>query len=472
MTGRNCNLPEHKRDGMPNVTTEECQRLAQLRHISQERPSAQTDMSSVACVILGGGEGTRLFPLTQSRCKPALVFGGRYRLIDVPISNSLTSGISKIFVLTQFLARSLHRHIFRTYRQDSFFPGCIEVLSAEQRPGKSEWFRGTADAVRQNAEYLLETSAEFFLILSGDQLYRMDFQKLMRCTEQSDVDVWVATLAVDEKEASRMGIMKVNEDRHIIDFYEKPKTKELLEKLKTPKPALAKMGLSTEGEKEFLGSMGIYLFRRSALFSLLESNPGHDFGKHLIPDQVKRGRIAAFAHEGYWEDIGTIESFYNANLALNQPTPPFSCHDELHPIFTTSSHLPGPRFGNGIITSSTICEGSIINAKEISNSLIGQRSVMGRGTVIRDTYIMGNDFYHYPIHSVTKASLTNLPTAPTIGENCTIQRAIIDKNVCIGNNVRLTNAKNLTTFDSDPLYVRDGIIVVPQGSVIPEGFSF
>ena len=439
---------------------------------AQEHASGNMDMSSVVCIILGGGEGTRLFPLTQSRCKPALIFGGRYRLIDVPISNSLTSGISKIFVLTQFLARSLHRHIFHTYRQDAFFPGSIEVLSAEQRPGRSEWFRGTADAVRQNAEYLLETPAEFFLILSGDQLYRMDFQKLMRCTEQPDVDVWVSTLAVDEKEAPRMGIMKVNEDRHIVDFCEKPKSKEALEKMRTASPTLAKMGLSTEGGKAFLGSMGIYLFRRKALFDLLKNNPGHDFGKHLIPDQVKKGRIAAFVHDGYWEDIGTVESFYNANLALNRPSPPFSCHDELRPIYTTSSHLPGPRFGNGLINSSTICEGSVIDAKEISNSIVGQRSVIGRGTVIRDSYVIGNDFYHPPLHSATKAPLTNLPSSPTIGENCVIQRAIIDKNVCIGNNVRLVNTQNLSTCDKDPVYVRDGIIVVSQGSVIPEGFTF
>ena len=472
MTGKTPATSETGKRVITCVTTDECQRLSQLRHIAQDRFQSRVDMSSVACIILGGGEGTRLFPLTQSRCKPALIFGGRYRLIDVPISNSLTSGISKIFVLTQFLARSLQKHILRTYRQDTFFPGYIEVLSAEQRPGKSEWYQGTADAVRQNAEYLLETSAEFFLILSGDQLYRMDFQKLIQCTEQADVDVWVATLAVDEKEASRMGIMKINEDRHIVDFYEKPKTKDLLETMKTPKPVLAKMGLSTEGGKEFLGSMGIYLFRRSALFNLLESNPGHDFGKHLIPDQVKKGRIAAYVHDGYWEDIGTVESFYNANLALNQQNPPFSCHDELHPIFTTSSHLPGPRFNNTIINSSTICEGSIIDAKEISNSLIGQRSIIGKGTVIRDTYIIGNDYYHYPIHAVTKASMTNLPSSPTIGENCTIQRAIIDKNVCIGNNVLLTNAQNLTSFDKDPIYVRDGIIVIPQGSIIPEGFVF
>lgn len=458
---------------MLSTTTESCQRLTQLRHIADNKPAHQSvDMSSVACVILGGGQGTRLFPLTQSRCKPALLFGGRYRLIDVPVSHALNAGISKIFVLTQFLARSLHRHIFRTYRQDTFSPGCIEILSAEQRPGKSDWFQGTADAVRQNAEYLLETPAEYFLILSGDQLYRMDFSKLMQCTQQKDVDVWVATLAVGEKEASRMGVMKINEDNRIVDFYEKPKTQELLEHMRTPQSTVAKIGLPAGEEKGFLASMGIYLFRRAALFDLLASDGGHDFGKNLIPNLVKKGRAAAFVHNGYWEDIGTVESFYTANLALNQSSPPFSCHDETSPIFTTHSHLPGPKFSDGFIHSSTVCEGSIIEASEVSNSLIGQRTVVGKGTVIRDSYLMGNDYYHYPLHSIRKTTLQNLPAAPTIGENCLIQKAIIDKNVYIGNNVRLVNAKNLSNYDGDPIFVRDGIIVVSQGAIIPEGFSF
>ena len=300
----------------------------------------------------------------------------------------------------------------------------------------------------------------------------MNFEKLMQRTEEKDVDVWVATLAIGEKEAPRMGIMKVNEDHHIIDFYEKPNSEELLERMKTPKSALKKMGIDGSGDKEFLGSMGIYLFRRSALLELLEDCTGDDFGKHLIPAQVKKGRIAAFVHNGYWEDIGTIESFYTANLALNHTTPEFSFHDEKNPLFTTSNHLPGPRFGDGRITSSTICEGSIINADEISNSLIGQRAVIQRGTIIRDSYIMGNDFYHYPHHAITKDVISNLPPSPIIGEDCVITKTILDKNVCLGNRVRLINKNNLTTFDGDPIFVRDGIIVVSHDAIIPDDFVF
>ena len=457
---------------MQSATKEQFHRLTQLRHIAKTRSFQPANMSSVACIILGGGQGTRLYPLTVSRCKPALLFGGRYRLIDIPISNALNGGITKIFVLTQFLARSLHKHIFHTYRHDAFSPRLIEVLSAEQRPGKSDWFQGTADAVRQNVEYLLETPAEFFLILSGDQLYRMDFEKMMRCTEQKDVDVWVATLAVGKKEASRMGIMKVNEDHHIIDFYEKPNSDPLLERMKTPKSVLKKMGLNAQGDKEFLGSMGIYLFRRQALIDLLLGDKRDDFGKHLIPAQVKKGRIAAFVHDGYWEDIGTIESFYNANLALNQETPPFPIHDENNPLFTTPNHLPGPRFGNCQIRSSTVCEGSVIDADEISNCIIGQRMVIKKGTIIRDSYLMGNDSFETIASSFCKGSVAAAPPMPLIGESCIIQKAIIDKDVRIGNRVQLVNKNRYTNFDGDSIFVRDGIIVVAKGAVIPDDFIF
>jgi glucose-1-phosphate adenylyltransferase len=451
---------------MPSTTIKrDVERLQQLQETS-EATSRETKASSFACIILGGGQGTRLMPLTQNRCKPALSFGGRYRLIDVPISNSLNAGITKIFVLTQFLARSLHQHIFRTYRQDHLSSGFIEVLSAEQRPGKMDWFQGTADAVRQNAEYLMETPSEFFLILSGDQLYRLDFDKLLQCTEQKEVDVWVATLAVDAKDASRMGIMKVNEDNHIIDFHEKPSTSTALERLKTPQSVLQKMRLGGSKDKEFLGSMGIYLFRRSALFSLLQEDPRDDFGKHLIPTQVKKGRIAAFIHEGYWEDIGTIESFYNANLALNSDSPPFSCHEEKNPIFAAPNHLPGPRIKNANIQSSTICEGVIIDSATIVNSVIGQRTVIRKGCHIQDTYIIGNDFYTRPS---TDDETTN---SLEIGEDTLIKRAIIDKNVRIGKRVLLINQENMRTYDSPNFYVRDGIIVVPANSTIPDDFCF
>lgn len=455
-------------------TKDQLRRLAQLRAMAQVRTPYQLNISSVVSIILGGGQGTRLFPLTRSCCKPALLFAGRYRLIDVPISNSLNSGINKIFVLTQFLSRSLHKHIFQTYRQDPFFPGFVEVLSAEQRPGKSDWFQGTADAVRQNIEYLLETPAEYFLILSGDQLYRLDFDSMMRCVnEHQDVDVWVSTLAVTAKEATRMGIMKINEDHHIIDFYEKPNSPTLLDRMKTPESVLKKMGLTAEGGKEFLGSMGIYLFKRNALLDLLAEDPRDDFGKYLIPTQVKKGNIAAFIHEGYWEDIGTIDSFYHANLSLNSSAPPFTCHSEYHPMFTTPSHLPGPKFCNTHISASSVCDGCIIEADEITNSILGQRTVVQQGTIIRDSYLMGNEYYQLPHESTDEH--VKLPQAPTIGKDCLIKRTIIDQNVCIGNRVKLINKNNHAHYDGDagiPLFVRDGIVVVPRGATIPDDFVF
>jgi len=435
-----------------------------ISHTNYSLNKSKIDMSSVASIILGGGQGTRLFPLTQNNCKPSMLFGGRYRIIDVPISNSLNAGISKIFVLTQFLSRSLHKHIFKTYHQNHMFPGFIEILSAEQRPGKSDWFQGTADAVRQNLEYLLETPAEFFLILSGDQLYHLDFDKLMTCTEQKDVDVWVATLAVDAREATRMGIMKINEDHQIIDFHEKPKDPVTLDKMRTQPSVLEKMGLRTNDGKAFLGSMGIYLFRRSALFDLLHLDPREDFGKHLIPTQVKRGRIAAFVHEGYWEDIGTIESFYFSNLSLTQEKPPFSCYSDHAPLYTAQNNLPGPRITNTHIFSSTICEGSIVEADEVTRSILGQKTIVKRGTVIRDSYIMGNDVHDHP------KDICSSPAA--IGENCFIKKAILDKNVSLGKNVRIVNQENYLNYDNDPIYVRDGIVVISRGSCLPDDFVF
>jgi glucose-1-phosphate adenylyltransferase len=431
---------------------------------TQERPP-HIDMRGVACIILGGGEGKRLFPLTHSCCKPAISFGGRYRLIDVPISNSLHSDVQKIFVLTQFLSSSLHKHIFQTYRQEAFASGFIEVLGVEQRPNKAIWYQGTADAVRQNIDYLLETPAEYFLILSGDQLYHMNFRDMVHAAIQKDVDVLVATLPVHEADATRMGIMKVNEDHHIIDFQEKPTDPKVLQKMKTAPAILETMGLNTRSDQCFLGSMGIYLFKREALFDLLQQDERDDFGKHLIPTQVKKGNIAAFVHTGYWEDIGTIESFYRANMELTSAAPPFDCHNEKQPIYSTRFHLPGAKIEATMVEQSIICEGTICHAHSVIRSILGQRSVVGKGTVIKDAYIMGSDFYTAPV----KDSIA-IPDHFSIGENCYIEKAIIDKNVYIGNSVRLENRKQLNHFDGDYLYIRDGIIVVPRGSSIPDGF--
>ncbi len=423
------------------------------------------DMQNVACLILGGGQGSRLHPLTLTRCKPAICFGGRYRLIDVPVSNSINSHIQKIFIVTQFLSSSLHRHILQTYRLDTFSTGFIELLGAEQKPDKNSWYQGTADAVRQNLEYLIETPADYFLILSGDQLYHMDFQKMVRYAMQKDVDVLVAALPVSEKDANRMGIMKINEDHHIVDFHEKPDDVALLEKLRTASSTLEKMGLDARDNKPYLASMGIYLFKREALFNLLKNDPREDFGKHLIPNKVKQGSIAAYPHNGYWEDIGTIESFHKANIALCAKEPLFDCYNEKHPIYTHGYHLPGPKIYNTEVTNSIICEGSIIEADEISNSLLGPRSVIKKGSIIRDTYVMGNEFYHAP-----SRSSHNGPEHPFIDENCIIRHAIIDKNAVIGKGVQLINKGRLTHYDSKNIFIRDGVIVVLRGAVIPDGF--
>lgn len=443
--------------------------LADLREADKKKPSAASrgmkkqktarsvDMSKVACVILAGGQGTRLYPLSKNRCKPAIEFGGRYRLIDVPISNAIGSGIQTIFVLTQFLARSLSHHILHTYTPNTLTGGFIEVLSAEQRANCNRWYSGTADAVRQNLDYLLEIDAEYVLILSGDQLYRMDFCAMLKKAVATDVDVLVATLAVEEKAARRMGILKVNEDHDIVDFHEKPTSLQALDRLRTSPEILKKMGFSTGIEKPFLGSMGIYLFKRQALIEMLESDLRDDFGKHIIPAKVAKGKIGAFAHNGYWEDIGTVESFFEANLSLAQAHPPFDLYSDSMPIFTTTHTLPGAKISGTQINQAIICEGSVIDAHEITKSIIGQRSYIGKRTVIQNSYIMGND--------------PNTALG-TIGDDCHINKAILDKQVTLKNRVLLVNKQNLSDYESDLIYVRDGIIVVPRGVTLPEGFIF
>ncbi len=422
------------------------------------------DMSHVAAVILGGGEGTRLVPLTTTRCKPAICFGGKYRLIDVPMSNAINSGCFKIFLITQFLSASLHQHIFRTYRLGNCSPGYIELLTAEQRPSQKIWFQGTADAIRQNIEYLSEASVEYFLILSGDQLYNMDFRKMVRFAKETKADLVIAALPVAVEEAKRMGLLKLNEDRFITKFCEKPQTQELLDQMEMPEVTMAHLGPHTNPARKYLGSMGIYLFKREALLSLLRQDLREDFGKHLIPTKVSLGNVAAFLHEGYWEDIGTISSFYQANIALTAPNPHFDCYDVRNPIISPSYHLPGPKISNTHVNQSIICEGAHVEADEISHSIIGLRAVLKAGCIIRNSYIMGNDYFHAPIPS------EHLPVTPQIGENCIIDRAIIDKHAYLGRGVQLLNKKKLDHYTSDHVYIRDGIIVVPRGAVLPDGF--
>lgn len=410
-------------------------------------------MKHVAAIILGGGQGTRLSPLTMSRCKPALSIGGRYRLIDIPISNAINSGCQKIFIITQFLSSSLHSHILSTYRTGNL-SNMIELLGTEEKPENKSWFQGTADAVRQNLSYLEDTHADYFLILSGDQLYRMDFSHLLHFAKETDADMVISCLPIQESDASRMGIMQIDHQNFITNFMEKPQEKSAIKHFKIK---------SSKG-LDYLGSMGIYLFKRKALIDLLNKDKREDFGKHLIPKMIKKGRTAAYIHQGYWEDIGTIASFYSANIAMTRPAPIFNCYDEVWPIFSKQASLPGARVQNAKINHSLLCEGAVLEETEVSHSIIGPRTLIKSGSKIHHSYIMGNEFFK--THETNK----RLPSQFHIGNNCIIKKAIIDRHACIGNNVQLVNKKKLSHYDGSNIYIRDGIIIVPQGASIPDNF--
>lgn len=427
----------------------------------QRRHVYSADMKSVATIILGGGRGTRLFPLTKWTSKPALCYGGRYRLIDIPISNALNSGCHQIYIITQFLSTTLHQHIFKTYRMSSFSSGCIELLSTEERHHDKIWFQGTADAVRQNLDYLLNTSADYFLILSGDQIYNMDFLDMLHFAHKTDADLVIAALPIDEHNAKRMGVLQVDDNDFIILFKEKPQKKAEIDIMRLARPLEHNLSHCSQ---DILGSMGIYLFKRQALINLLLQDPREDFGKHLIPTKVAEGNTAAYIYHGYWEDIGTIESFHKANLALTQNRPLFDCYNEAKCIYTSPTHLAGAKICGTMVKSSIICEGSIVEADEITHSILGPRTVVKPGSIIRDTYIMGNDSYMPQLKS------EKMPDQFQIGENCIIQKAIVDKCTCIGNGVQLINKNKRQHYDHELLYIRDGIIVIPRGTTIPDGF--
>jgi len=424
------------------------------------------DMSRTATIILSGGQGTRLFPLTLHCSKPAVRIGGKFKLIDIPISNAINSGCGKIFVLTQFFSSSLHSHIFRVHSQRmQNHSGCVELLTAEQKHKKQEWFQGTADAVRQNLDYLYQVPADYFLILSGDQLYSMDYKDMMRKAIESNADVVIAALPIEEKECHRMGLLKIDAERKVVDFVEKPNHVDLLKQMKLSATDKSKMPILSQS-RNYLASMGIYLFKRDVLFDLLQKDPREDFGKHLLPSIVEKGNVYASIFDGYWEDIGTIDAFYRANMDLIKPNTPFNFYNEKRPVYGAHFQLPPAQIIGANIASSFICDGCVVEGDEIQRSILGPRTIVGKGTKIFDSYVMGSAFYKPPIHTHT------LPLEIKIGRDCLIKKAIIDKNVCIGNNVRLTNANNVQHYDGECLYVRDGIIVIPRGVTIPDGFTF
>ena len=412
-------------------------------------------------IVMGGGAGTRLFPLTENRAKPAVPLAGKYRIVDIPISNCINSGLRQVYVLTQYNSASLNRHLARTYRFDQFTRGFVEVLAAQQTPDGERWYQGTADAVRQNLRYFLEGDYDYYLILSGDQLYRMDYRMLMRQHVATNADITIATIPVDAQAATSFGIMHSDENGKIYEFVEKPKDPEVLDKLRIPPATLKTMGIDP-GESRFQASMGIYLFRRDVLIECLD-NTLNDFGKHIIPNAIKNKRVFNFNFQGYWEDIGTIRNFFDANLDLCRLVPQFDFFESSAPIFTHARFLPATKINGATIRGALIADGSVLTDAHIETAVIGLRTRIEPGTTIRDCIIMGADYYAGAV-----GTDPNRPP-PGIGRNCRIERAIIDKNVHIGDNVVITPEGKPENMDGENFYIRDGICCIPKDAIIPSG---
>ena len=423
-----------------------------------------TISNSVLAVILGGGAGSRLFPLTLSRSKPAVPIAGKYRLVDIPISNCINSNINRMFVLTQFNSASLNKHIKNTYHFSAFSSGFVDILAAEQTPDNAGWFQGTADAVRQSLRHISSMEFEHILILSGDQLYQMDFTEMLANHIEKNADISIATIPVDDRDAPEFGILKTNEDNTIASFIEKPSKDILADWTSDTGAEMQKQG------RNYLASMGIYIFNKQVLYKLLnETYPAAtDFGKEIMPNSIENYNVASFQYDGYWTDIGNIYSFYEANLALTQEVPLFNLFDNEKTVFTRARMLPPAKISGTTLERTIIAEGSIINASRIEQSVVGIRSRIGYGSTVVSTYIMGNDYYE----TIEEMSINIQKGMPRIGigERCYIKDAIIDKNCRIGNDVRINGGKHLANTDH-PLYtVKDGIVVVKKRAVLPDGF--
>lgn len=421
--------------------------------------------NNVLGVIMGGGAGTRLFPLTKERSKPAVPMAGKYRLVDVPISNCINSEIRHMYVLTQFNSASLHRHIHQTYRFDRFASGFVEILAAQQTPGGAFWYQGTADAVRQNLKYFLRDEYDFVVILSGDQLYRMDFRNVLQQHIDHEADITICAMPVPRDQAGALGILQVNAENRIVRFVEKPKDPAVLDELKLAEPLLSQIAGAT-GSDQFLASMGIYVFNRDILRKALD-NDKTDFGKHIIPDAINRYRVHAYLFQGYWEDVGTIRSFFDANLALCSTKPQFNLFDRHAPIYTHARFLPASKLLDARVSNSLIADGCIILNSAIEHSIVGVRSFIGTECVIRNTIIMGCDYYESH-HQVQEQDAMGIPHM-SIGHRTRIDRAIIDKNAHIGENVTITDKTGQADFDGPNYYIRDGIVIIPKNAVIPAG---
>jgi len=420
-------------------------------------------MEDTLAVIMGGGAGTRWFPLTKDRAKPAVPLGGKYRLVDIPISNCLNSGLRSIYILTQFNSMSLHRHIQASYKFDNFSRNFVDILAAQQTPEGSEWYQGTADAVRQNMRYFLERPFDYYLILSGDQLYRMDFRALLHQHIRSGADITLATKAIGRAQVSEFGIMQSDAHRRITKFVEKPKDEAVQNEFKMGPELLASIDAKPDAEL-FQASMGIYVFNRDVLVDCLNNNLA-DFGKHVIPDSIEHRQVSGYIFNGYWEDIGTIRAFYEANLDLTDLLPQYSFFEASAPIYTHPRFLPGSKINGATLRQAIIADGCIISDAHLERSVIGVRSIIQTGATIRNSIVMGADYYE----TTPSSSERGLPPIG-IGRNCVIDRAIIDKNARIADGVVITPEGKPADLDAGNYFIRDGIVVVPKNAVIPPGF--
>ena len=415
-------------------------------------------MSRVLSVVMGGGQGARLFPLTLERSKPAVPLAGKYRLVDIPISNCINSRLNEVYLLTQFNSASLHRHISHSYKFDHFSRGFVEILAAEQTPNSDTWYQGTADAVRKNLNHLLNNDFEHLLILSGDQLYRMDFREIIASHIEKEAEVTVATIPVDRERAAGFGIMHNDETGRITRFVEKPDTDEVLDSLRAEDQEL--------GPDQYLASMGIYVFKRATLVELLE-NEQADFGRHIIPSAIDSHRVYSYTYKGYWEDIGTIRSFYEANLDMVSTIPKFNFFQMEMPIYTRPRFMPASKINGAAIDQAIISDGCIIDRSRISQSLVGIRCLLSPGCRVHRSVLMGADFYETEVSKNENLS-KGLPLVG-VGENTRIESAIIDKNARIGANCVISPEGKPDHFDGDNYYVREGIAIVPKGAVIADG---
>jgi glucose-1-phosphate adenylyltransferase len=426
-----------------------------LRPIVLYRRRIVVNMKNVLGVILGGGVGSRLYPLTRDRTKPAVPFAGKYRLIDIPMSNCFHAGIEKIAILTQYNSVSLHRHIHRTYTRDIFTPGWVQILAAEQTQHSGDWYQGTADAIRKQLIEIKSANTEFTLILAGDHLYRMDYRAFVQHHVDSKADVTIAVQPVGRADATGFGILKLDDDDRISQFVEKPQMDELLDGLVS----------GDDPKKPFMASMGIYVFRTATLFELLDLNKGDDFGKHIIPSAISDCRVVGFPFDGYWEDIGTVRRFYEVNLDMSAPLPNFNLYDPRNPIYTRPRFLAASKIQGGSLTNVLLADGCRIQEATIRSSVIGLRSIIGDGVTIERSVIMGADYYEDD--DVAGGSPTDVPIG--IGADSVIQGAIVDKNARIGRHVIIRTMPDRPDGDNDTWVAKEGIVIVPKNAVIPDG---